>query len=117
MAKNRPANCPGLPTKRCHVINQMHAYCAIYREKETHGKRIKSSFCDYRHGNGQSIFRLGQSFAVYAVDLENSELLEAAQFGELSQDGNEDKLSVKIDLLGGCAAVYCQAIGARPLIT
>ena len=52
---------------------------------------------------------------VYAVDRENSELLEAAQFGELSQDGNEDKLSVKIDLLGGCAAVYCQAIGGSAI--
>jgi len=60
-------------------------------------------------------FGSAKSFALYAVDRENSELLEAAQFGELSQDGNEDKLSVKIDLLGGCAAVYCQAIAARPL--
>ena len=47
--------------------------------------------------------------------MENSELLEAAQFGELSQDGNEDKLSVKIDLLNGCAAVYCQAIGGSAI--
>jgi len=60
-------------------------------------------------------FGSAKSFAVYAVDLENSELLEAAQFGELSQDGNEDKLSVKIDLLNGCAAVYCQAIGGSAI--
>ncbi|MGZ8136338.1 MAG: nitrogen fixation protein NifX [Methylococcaceae bacterium] len=57
-------------------------------------------------------FGSAKSFAVYAVDIENSLLLEAAQFGELAQDGNEDKLSVKIQLLNGCAAVYCQAIGA-----
>lgn len=57
-------------------------------------------------------FGSAKSFAVYAVDMENSELMEAAQFGELAQDGNEDKLSVKIQLLDGCAAVYCQAIGA-----
>ena len=56
-------------------------------------------------------FGSAKSFALYAVDMENSELLEVAQFGELSQDGNEDKLSVKIELLSGCAAVYCQAIG------
>jgi nitrogen fixation protein NifX len=60
-------------------------------------------------------FGSAKSFAVYAVDMENSELLEAAQFGELRQDGNEDKLSVKIDLLGGCAAVYCQAIGGSAI--
>jgi nitrogen fixation protein NifX len=57
-------------------------------------------------------FGSARSFAVYAVDPEQSELLEAAQFGELAQDGNEDKLSVKIQLLDGCSAVYCQAIGA-----
>ncbi|MDD5321807.1 MAG: nitrogen fixation protein NifX [Methylococcales bacterium] len=60
-------------------------------------------------------FGSAKSFAVYAVDMENSELLEAAQFGELSQDGNEDKLSVKIELLGSCAAVYCQAIGGSAI--
>jgi nitrogen fixation protein NifX len=60
-------------------------------------------------------FGSAKSFAVYAVDMEHSELLEAAQFGELRQDGNEDKLSVKIDLLGGCAAVYCQAIGGSAI--
>lgn len=60
-------------------------------------------------------FGSAKSFALYAVDPERSELLEAAQFGELSQDGNEDKLSVKIQLLDGCAAVYCQAIGASAI--
>ena len=57
-------------------------------------------------------FGSAKSFAVFAVDPEKSELLEAAQFGELAQDGNEDKLSVKLQLLDGCAAVYCQAVGA-----
>lgn len=60
-------------------------------------------------------FGSAKSFAVYAVDPEQSEMLEAAQFGELAQDGNEDKLSVKIQLLEGCAAVYCQAIGASAI--
>ena len=60
-------------------------------------------------------FGSAKSFALYAVDMENSELLEVVQFGELSQDGNEDKLSVKIELLSGCAAVYCQAIGGSAI--
>jgi nitrogen fixation protein NifX len=60
-------------------------------------------------------FGSARSFALYAVDPEQYELLEAAQFGELAQDGNEDKLSVKIQLLAGCAAVYCQAIGASAI--
>lgn len=57
-------------------------------------------------------FGSAKSFAVYMVDPEKAEILEAAQFGELAQDGNEDKLSVKLQLLDGCAAVYCQAVGA-----
>lgn len=60
-------------------------------------------------------FGSAQSFAIYAVNPEQAELLEAAQFGNLAQDGNEDKLAVKIQLLEGCAAVYCQAIGASAI--
>lgn len=60
-------------------------------------------------------FGSARSFALYAVDPERTELVEAAEFGNLSQDGNEDKLSVKIQLLDGCAAVYCQAIGASAI--
>ncbi len=60
-------------------------------------------------------FGSAKAFAIYAVDPDHYELLEAAQFGELAQDGNEAKLSVKIQLLAGCAAVYCQAIGASAI--
>lgn len=60
-------------------------------------------------------FGSAKSFAIYAVDRDNEQLLEAAEFGELKQDGNEDKLSVKIELLNGCAAVYCQAVGGSAI--
>lgn len=60
-------------------------------------------------------FGSAKSFAIYALDMERSQLLEAAQFGELAQDGNEDKLAAKIALIGDCAAVYCQAIGASAI--
>ncbi len=60
-------------------------------------------------------FGSAKCFAVYAVDKDHAQLLEAAQFGELSQDGNEDKLSVKLELLNGCAAVYCQAVGGSAI--
>ena len=60
-------------------------------------------------------FGSAKSFAIYAVDMDNAQMLEAAEFGELSQDGNEDKLSVKIELLDGCAAVYCQAVGGSAI--
>ena len=60
-------------------------------------------------------FGSAKSFAVYAVNPEQAELMEAAQFGQLEQDGNEDKLSVKLQLLDGCSAVYCQAVGASAI--
>jgi nitrogen fixation protein NifX len=57
-------------------------------------------------------FGAAESFAVYAVDAERSELVEVMQFGKLSMDGNEDKLAAKIAALDGCIAVYTQAVGA-----
>ncbi len=60
-------------------------------------------------------FGSAQTFAVYAVNPERAELAEVAEFGQLDQDGNEDKLGAKIALLEGCAAVYCQAVGASAI--
>lgn len=57
-------------------------------------------------------FGASESFAIYAVDMERSELLEVVQFGALAMDGNEDKLVAKIAALDGCIAVYAQAVGA-----
>jgi nitrogen fixation protein NifX len=57
-------------------------------------------------------FGAAQSFAIYAVDRDQSHLIEVTQFGRLAMDGNEDKLGAKIAALAGCIAVYCQAVGA-----
>lgn len=57
-------------------------------------------------------FGSAASFAVYAVDPDDAQLLEVAQFGHLAQDGNEDKLVSKIAMLADCSAVYSQACGA-----
>jgi nitrogen fixation protein NifX len=60
-------------------------------------------------------FGSAQSFAIYAVNPDRIGLVEASQFGKLAQDGNEDKLAVKIDNLKECAAVFCQAVGASAI--
>lgn len=60
-------------------------------------------------------FGSAESFALYMVDPEKATLIEAAQFGTQLQDGNEDKLASKMQMLDGCAAVYCQAIGASAI--
>jgi len=72
--------------------------------------KIAFATTDMKHVNQH--FGSAKSFAVYAVDPERFEFIEAAQFGVQDQDGNEDKLAVKFELLKECAAVYCQAVGA-----
>jgi nitrogen fixation protein NifX len=57
-------------------------------------------------------FGSAEALAIYALDMERSRLVEVFQFGELVQDGDEDKLTAKIDALEGCIAVYSQAVGA-----
>ncbi|VAX10075.1 Nitrogenase FeMo-cofactor carrier protein NifX [hydrothermal vent metagenome] len=65
---------------------------------------------DMKHVNQH--FGSAESFVIYMLDREQSKLLEVAQFGDLKQDGNEDKLITKLSVLDGCIAVYSQAIGA-----
>jgi nitrogen fixation protein NifX len=60
-------------------------------------------------------FGAAEAFAVYSLAAERAGLVEALQFGQLSMDGNEDKLAAKIDALQGCIAVYCQAVGASAI--
>jgi len=60
-------------------------------------------------------FGAAQAFAVYALDRDQSCLVEAAEFGPLMMDGNEDKLAAKISALEGCVAVYSQAVGASAI--
>lgn len=57
-------------------------------------------------------FGSAESLVIYVVDMERTMLLEVFQFGELVQDGDEDKLASKIAALDGCIAVYSQAVGA-----
>lgn len=60
-------------------------------------------------------FGAAQSFAIYALDMDHVCLLEVNEFGQLSMDGNEDKLAAKIAVLEGCIAVYSQACGASAI--
>ncbi|MGR9044654.1 MAG: nitrogen fixation protein NifX [Gammaproteobacteria bacterium] len=92
-------------TRRMHVVHGEQQQTPM----ET-SLKIAFATTDMKHVNQH--FGSAKSFAIYAVNPEQAEFLEAAQFGSLVQDGNEDKLAVKFDLLKECAAVYCQAVGA-----
>jgi len=76
---------------------------------------LKIAFCTDDMKTVNQHFGSAKTFAIYAVDLKHSELLEVAEFGKLDQDGNEDKLATKIALLDGCAAIYCEAVGASAI--
>lgn len=92
-------------TRRLHILSNPEA-------KNLMDTALKVAFATKDLKTVNQHFGSAQTFAIYAVNPERSELLEVAEFGQLEQDGNEDKLATKIDLLDGCAAVYCQAVGA-----
>ena len=56
-------------------------------------------------------FGSAERFAIYSIDTNATSLFEVAEFGRLSQDGNENKLLEKFVILDGCLAVYSMAIG------
>lgn len=74
------------------------------------GLRVAFATSDMERVNQH--FGSAKSFAIYNVNPGKIEFIEVTQFGELNQDGNEDKLAVKFDLLENCIAVYCLAVGA-----
>ena len=57
-------------------------------------------------------FGWAKNIAIYEVTPEGSSFLEAVQFdGDLQEDGNEDKLAPKIEVIKDCAILYVAAIG------
>jgi len=72
--------------------------------------KIAFATSDMTHVNQH--FGSAKSFAIYAINPDEAKLLEVSQFGQLDQDGNEDKLVSKLAVLDGCVAVYCHAIGS-----
>lgn len=73
---------------------------------------LKVAFASSDRETVDQHFGSSRSFVIYGVNPEHVQLLAVAEFGELEQDGNEDKLLSKIALLDGCIAVYCRACGA-----
>ncbi|WP_022721831.1 nitrogen fixation protein NifX [Rhodopseudomonas sp. B29] len=56
-------------------------------------------------------FGWARNIAIYEVTPDDFRFVEAAQFAEEKEDGNEDKLAAKIDAIRDCAIMYCTAIG------
>ena len=73
---------------------------------------IKVAFATSDRSEVDEHFGSASCFAIYGVDPTQSKLLQVCEFGQLAQDGNEDKLAEKIEQLNGCVAIYCRACGA-----
>lgn len=57
-------------------------------------------------------FGWAKNIAIYEIGPHGHNFLEAVQFdGDLREDGNEDKLSPKIEAIKDCAILYVAAIG------
>src|SRR5690606_23813426 len=76
------------------------------------GTLLKVAFATSNSQTVDQHFGSAQSFAIYGVNPESTQLLGVSEFGRLGQDGAQDKLATKLDLLDGCVAVYCRACGA-----
>ena len=60
-------------------------------------------------------FGAAESFAIYEVGEQEMRLIEVVEFIETAMDGHDGKLAAKVGLLGDCAAVYCNAVGASAI--
>lgn len=60
-------------------------------------------------------FGAAESFAIYEVGEHEMRLIEVVEFIETAMDGHDGKLAAKVGLLGDCAAVYCNAVGASAI--
>ncbi|MBL8258384.1 MAG: nitrogen fixation protein NifX [Candidatus Competibacteraceae bacterium] len=76
---------------------------------------LKAAFATGDRHRVDQHFGAASALLLYDVTGARASVAEFAQFGELDQDGHESKLAAKLDLLQGCAVVYCQAIGGSAI--
>jgi nitrogen fixation protein NifX len=57
-------------------------------------------------------FGWAKNIAIYEISPTSHQFIEAVQFdGDLQEDGNEDKLAPKLEVIKDCALLYVAAIG------
>ena len=77
-----------------------------------HDNLLKFAFASSDQKIVDQHFGSAKSLVIYGIGVDEKHLFDVVQFGELKQDGNEDKLAIKLDLLENCVAVYSRACGA-----
>ena len=87
----------------------------VWSIKEEPAAMLKVAFASDDRARVNQHFGAAQGFVVYEVTPDKATLVGVGEFPEESMDGNETKLSAKVDFLAGCAAVYVMAIGASAI--
>lgn len=76
---------------------------------------VRIAFASNNRQQVNQHFGATEALVFYEVEPDHAQLVEVVEFTTARMDGNEDKLSARIALLEGCAAVYCQAIGSSAI--
>lgn len=78
---------------------------------------VKIAFASADRKTVDQHFGAAEAFVIYELSEHDARMVEAVEFhdSDTSMDGHEGKLAAKITLLAGCAAVYCNAVGASAI--
>ena len=78
---------------------------------------VRIAFASSDHRVVDQHFGAAEAFCIYQLAEDDARLVEVAEFHDcdVAMDGHEGKLAGKIALLEGCAAVYCNAVGASAI--
>ncbi len=81
-------------------------------ETEERARSMKIAFTTQDLKRVDAHFGWARTIAVYEVSAEDYKLVEVFQFeGDLKEDGNEDKLTPKVEAVRDCSILYVAAIG------
>jgi nitrogen fixation protein NifX len=87
----------------------------LVKPTEEFNMSVKIAFATSDRRAVNQHFGAAEAFAIYELAESETRMVEIAEFIETAMDGHEGKLAAKVDLLGDCAAVYCNAVGASAI--
>lgn len=78
---------------------------------------VKIAFASSDRRSVNQHFGAAEAFCIHTLAEDAAHLVEVVEFhdSDTAMDGHEGKLASKIGLLQGCAAVYCNAVGASAI--
>ncbi len=87
----------------------------LINSTEAAAMKVKIAFATSDRRAVNQHFGAAESFAIHEVGESETRLIEVVEFIETAMDGHDGKLAAKVALLGDCAAVYCNAVGASAI--